>query len=85
MNLKHLPIFNFDCKIIFYRDKGYCISCKKVRSEYLAFLAKETPHLSKEYSWWLGRLTEISTVSRVAELTGNDQNTLWRINYDRLV
>ena len=48
-------------------------------------MAKETPHLSKEYSWWLGRLTEISTVSRVAELTGNDQNTLWRVDFDRLV
>ena len=85
MNIKHLPIFNFECKIIFLRDKGHCASCKKIRSEELDFLARETPHLSKEYSWWLGRLTEISTVSRVAELTGNDQNTLWRIDYDRLV
>ena len=33
----------------------------------------------------MGRITEISTVSRVAQLTGNDQNTLWRIDFDRLV
>ena len=85
MNIKHLPIFNFECLIIFFRQKAECSICKKVRSEELDFIAKETPHLSKEYSWWLGRLTEISTVSRVAELTGNDQNTLWRVDFDRLV
>ncbi len=84
MKVKHLPIFNFECRLIFFRDKGFCQTCNKIRSEELEFLAKETPHLSKEYSWWLGRLTEISTVSRVAELTGNDKNTLWRIDFDRL-
>jgi transposase len=85
MKIKHLPIFGLDCYLIFYRQKANCPHCKKARSEHIDFLARETPHLSKEYSWWLGRLTEISTVSRVAELTGNDQNTLWRIDYDRLV
>jgi transposase len=85
MNIKHMPLFNFECRIKFSRHKGYCSNCKKIRSESLDFLARETPHLSKEYSWWLGRLSEISTVSRVAELTGNDQNTLWRIDFDRLL
>jgi transposase len=85
MKIKHLPLFNFECRLIFLRDKGYCSKCHKVRSESLDFLARETPHLSKEYSWWLGRITEISTVSRTAELTGNDQNTLWRIDFDRLL
>jgi transposase len=85
MKIKHLPLFQFECYLIFYRDKADCSNCKKARSEEVDFLARETPHLSKEYSWWLGRITEISTVSRVAELTGNDQNTLWRIDYDRLV
>jgi transposase len=85
MKIKHLPLFNFECRVIFYRDKGYCSKCKKIRSEKLDFIARETPHLSKDYSWWLGRLTEISTVSRVAEVTGNDQNTLWRMDFDRLL
>ncbi len=48
MVLKHLPIFNFDCKIIFNRDKGYCEHCKKIRSEALDFIAPETPHLTKD-------------------------------------
>jgi transposase len=85
MKVKHMPIFNLECYFIFRRQKADCPKCKKARSEKIDFLALETPHLTKEYSWWLGRLTEISTVSRAAELTGNDQNTLWRIDYDRLV
>lgn len=85
LNIKHLSIFNFECRIIFWREKGNCPKCKKARSEEIEFLSKESPHLSLEYSWWLGRLTEISTVSRVARLTGNDQNTLWRIDFDRLL
>ncbi len=85
LNIKHLPIFNFECRLIFFRHKADCPKCKKARSEEIDFLAKETPHLSKEYSWWLGRLTEISTVSRVAELTGNDQTTMWQVDFDRLL
>lgn len=85
MKIKHMPIMQFECWLIFWREKRHCPNCKKARSEALDFIARETPHLSKDYSWWLGRLTEISTVSRIAKLTGNDQNTLWRIDFDRLL
>jgi transposase len=85
MKIKHMPLGKFECYLIFWREKRHCPECNKARSEDLDFLAKETPHLSKDYSWWLGRLTEISTVSRAAELTGNDQNTLWRVDFERLL
>ena len=85
LNIKHMPILNFECRIVFWRHKGHCPKCNKARSEDLEFLSRESPHLSQEYFWWLGRLTEVSTVSRIAKLTGNDQNTLWRIDYDRLL
>jgi len=85
LSIKHMPLGKFECRLIFWREKRHCPKCKKARSEELNFLAKETPHLSKDYSWWLGRLTEISTVSRTAELTGNDQNTLWRVDFERLL
>lgn len=85
MKIKHMPIMQFECRLIFWREKRHCPNCKKARSEALYFIARETPHLSKDYSWWLGRLTEISTVSRVAKLTDNDPNTLWRIDFDRLL
>jgi len=62
LNIKHMPFAQYECRLILWREKRHCPNCKKARSEDLDFLAKETPHLSKDYSWWLGRLTEISTV-----------------------
>ena len=85
LDIKHMPFGKFECRLILWREKRHCPNCKKARSERLDFVSKETPHLSKDYSWWLGRLTEISTVSRVARLTENDQNTLWRVDFDRLL
>ncbi len=85
MNIKHLPLFNFECHLIFWREKGHCPDCKKARSEKIDFLSQESPHLSKEYSWWIGRLTEIATVTETARLTDNDPNTVWRIDFDRLL
>lgn len=85
MNVKHMPFGKMECRLIFWREKRHCPNCKKARTEALDFIAPETPHLSKDYSWWLGRITEISTVSRTAKLTGNNQNTVWRIDYDRLL
>lgn len=85
MNIKHMPFGQFECRLIFWREKRHCPNCNKARTEALDFLAPETPHLSKDYSWWLGRLVEIGTVSRTAKLTDNSANTLWRIDFDRLL
>jgi transposase len=85
LNIKHMPLGKLECRLIFWREKRHCPNCNKARTEALDFIAPETPHLSKDYSWWLGRITEISTVSRTAKLTGNNQNTVWRIDYDRLL
>ncbi|MFT6631313.1 MAG: transposase [Bacteriovoracaceae bacterium] len=85
MNIKHMPFGKMECSLIFWREKRHCPNCKKARTEALDFLAPETPHLSKDYSWWLGRLVEIGTVSRTAKLTENSANTLWRIDFDRLL
>ena len=84
MNIKHLPIFNYECRLIFWREKRDCPKCKKARSEAIEFLARETPHLSLEYSWWLGRFCEIAPVSKVADRAGMDDVTLYRIDYERL-
>jgi hypothetical protein len=62
MNIKHMPFGKFEFRLIFWREKRHCPNCNKARSEALDFLAPETPHLSKDYSWWLGRLVEIVTV-----------------------
>lgn len=84
LKLKTMPILNFDTFLILWREKRYCAKCKKVRSEHLDFISKETPHLTSDYSWWLGRLCEFSPVSRAAEFTKNNPMTLWRIDFERM-
>lgn len=84
MKIQTMPIFNFKTYIHIWREKRFCPNCKKVRAEALEFISEETPHLTREYAWWLGRLCEISPVSRAAEFTGNDPMTMWRLDFARM-
>jgi transposase len=84
MKIQTMPIFNFKTYIYIWREKRFCPNCKKVRAEALEFISDETPHLTREYAWWLGRLCEISPVSRAAEFTGNDPMTMWRLDFSRM-
>lgn len=85
MKIETLPILGLRTFLHFRRYKFDCGHCKKARSEAVPFLAEETPHLSKEYAWWIGRLCEISAVSRVAELISHDGTTIWRVDYHRMI
>ena len=71
MKIKHLPIFNQECFLIFWREKRYCPCCKKVRAEALDFVSKDSPHLSQEYTYWLGRMFEIASVKQVDHISNN--------------
>ena len=82
---KFLPVFSYEAFIVFWRRKGYCSSCKKIRSEEVEFLSQESPHLTKAYETTIEELTEIAAVSRVAEFTGEDKSTVWRLDYKRLL
>ena len=84
LQVRHLPIFNFQVYLMVWRHKGHCPTCKKARSEHLNFIAEETPHLSREYAWWLGRMCEIGAVSKVAEFAGHDKSTMHRLDFNRL-
>ena len=68
----------------FWRHRGDCHCCKKARAEQIEFIAEETPHLTQDYAWWLGRLCEIAPVSRVAELTEQNETTTWRLDLARM-
>lgn len=85
MKLETLPIFGLRVFLHFRRYKFDCGKCKKARSEYVPFLAEETPHLSKEYAWWIGRLCEITPVSRAAELISLNGTTVWRVDFNRML
>ena len=84
LRLKTLPIFNFTTYLCLWREKRYCPNCKKVRSEELEFIANETPHLTKEYAWWMGKMCEFSPISRVAEFTGNQAMSVYRLDFERM-
>jgi transposase len=84
MKLEAMPIMGFRAFVYFWRHKGHCQKCKKARAEAVNFIAKETPHLTQDYAWWVGRICEIAPVSRVGELVGQDETTTWRIDYRRM-
>jgi len=84
MRLEGMPILGFRFYLHFWREKAHCPRCKKARSEAIAFVAAETPHLTEDFAFWIGRLCEIAPVSRVAELTGQDETTTWRLDLKRM-
>ena len=84
MKLEAMPIMGFRTYVFFWRHKGHCPKCRKARAEAVDFLAKETPHLTQDYAWWIGRICEIAPVSRVGELVNQDETTTWRIDYRRM-
>jgi transposase len=79
-----MPIMGLRLLIRFWRCKGECRRCKKARAEHVGFIAEETPHLTQDYAWWVGRLCEIAAVSRAAELVGQDETTTWRLDLARM-
>jgi transposase len=84
MKLEAMPIMGFRTFVYFWRQKGHCEKCKKARSEAVDFVAEESPHLTQDYAWWIGRVCEIAAVSRVAELVNQDETTAWRVDYRRM-
>ena len=84
MKVEHLHLMGHRCFLFFVRQKGYCSACKKTRSEKIDFISDETPHKTKELSWFIGRMCEIAPVSRVAELLEQDGFTTWRMDFKRM-
>jgi transposase len=84
VKLEGMPVMGLRLFIHLWRERGYCAKCKKVRAERIDWIAEETPHLTQDYAWWLGRLCEIAAVSRIAEMFYRDETTLWRLDLARM-
>ena len=84
LRLEGMPVMGYRLFIYFTRKKGECGTCKKVRSQRIEFMCPETPHLTAEFGWWLGRICEIAPVSRAAELLNQDSYTAWRQDFARM-
>ncbi len=79
-----MPIMNYKAYLCLKRAKGHCPSCKKIRAEKLDFIAPETPHLTREYAWWLGRFCEVTAISQVGKRCGHQAMTMWRLDLARM-
>lgn len=84
MKIEGMPVMGLKLFIHFMRFKGFCSNCKKARSENITFISQESPHLTVDYAWWIGRLCEIAAVSRAAELVDMEAITLWRHDHARM-
>jgi transposase len=80
-----MPIMGMRTFIIFNRYKRHCSNCNKARTEYLHWVSELTPHLTSEFAWWVGRICEIASVNRTAELVSHDKSTTWRLDYNRMI
>lgn len=84
LRIKELSVMGMRCFVSFWRRKGDCPTCKKARSEHVGFLAKESPHMSQRYAWWIGKMCEIAAEARVAELVQENKMTVMRVDIARL-
>lgn len=81
---RSMDIHGLKSYFILDRTKHKCLNCKKIRSEALNFISEESPHVTIEYAWWLGRLCEITPISRAAKFTDNNQMSVWRFDFKRM-
>lgn len=85
VKVESMPIMGLQTYIIFNRYKRFCAQCKKARTEFLSWVSEFTPHLTAEFAWWVGRICEIASVNRTAELVMHDKSTTWRLDYHRMI
>ncbi len=84
LHLKEMSVMGFKVIVHLFRQKGHCEKCKKARSEVIEFLSEETPHATKHYSFWLGKLCEIATVKQSSWFANENQSTTWRADLERM-
>lgn len=84
VRVRSMDIHGLKTYLILKRNKHHCPHCNKIRSEALSFISDETPHVTEEYAWWLGRLCEITPIKNAAEFSGNDPMTMWRFDFNRM-
>ena len=84
MKLETLGVMGYRCFVNLWREKADCPKCRKARSEHIEFIAKETPHLTQDYAWWIGKMCEMAATSRVAEFVKQDNMTVRRVDMERL-
>ena len=66
--------------VCFFREKRHCDTCKKVRSEWIDWICPTSPHMTMELSWWINRLSEITSVLQVSKLESIDKMSAYKVD-----
>lgn len=77
---KHLKMMGWQVEIVFFREKRFCGTCKKVRIQKIDWLCPKSPHVTMELSWWLNRLTEVTSVLSASKLEAVSKHTCYRVD-----
>lgn len=77
---KHVRAMGWSAEVCFFREKRHCSNCKKVRSEWIDWLCPTSPHMTMELSWWINRLSEVTTVMQVSKLEAIDKMACYKVD-----
>lgn len=77
---RHLRVCNWQVTVSFWREKRWCENCRKVRSELIEWLCPTSPQITMELSWWINRLSEITSVLQVSHLESVDKMSCYRVD-----
>ena len=77
---RHLRLMGWDVTVVFYREKRFCPTCKKVRSEAVEWICPTSPHITMDLAWWLNRLSEVTSVLAVSRLEQIDKEACYQVD-----
>ena len=77
---RHLRCFGWTVSVCFFREKRWCDTCQKVRSELIDWICPTSPHMTLEMAWWLNHLSEITSVLQVSKLESVDKMACYKVD-----
>ncbi len=77
---RHLRCFDWKTSVRFYREKRWCPSCRKTRSELIEWLCPTSPHMTMELAWWVNRLSDVTSVLAVSRLESIDKMACYELD-----
>lgn len=78
---RHLRCFGWNVTLSFWREKRWCPSCEKTRSEMIEWLCPTSPHMTLELAWWINRMSEVSSVLSVSRLESVDKMAAYKVDH----
>lgn len=78
---RHLKCFAWSVTVSFWREKRWCETCRKVRSELVEWICPTSPHMTTELAWWINRLSEVTSVLAVSRLESVDKMACYAVDH----